>query len=222
MLKAADHATVVGNPDPREVLHTYWFGVYPTIGQDIDMLLRRQLLAISAAALAAPARAATDPWGALRDGRALVLLRHASAPGTGDPPGFSLGTCSTQRNLSDAGRAQARRIGDLFRENGVTAARVYSSQWCRCLETASGLALGPVMEEPLLNSFFGKPEDGREQTTRLRAWLASLPRAAPLVLVTHQVNITGLTSIVPQSGELVFLSLDSAGGVAVIGREPTA
>jgi broad specificity phosphatase PhoE len=186
------------------------------------MLSRRQLLAISAAALAAPARAATDPWAAFRDGRALAMMRHASAPGTGDPPGFSLGICSTQRNLSDAGRAQARRVGDLFRENGVAAARVYSSQWCRCLETAAGLALGPVMEEPLLNSFFGVPEDGREQTVRLRAWLASLPRAAPLVLVTHQVNITGFTSIVPQSGELVFVSLDPAGQFTVIGREPAA
>ncbi len=152
----------------------------------------------------------------------MVLLRHASAPGTGDPPGFRLGACDTQRNLSEEGRAQARRIGDLFRENGVAEARIYSSQWCRCLDTATGLALGPVNEQPLLNSFFGAPQDGAGQTGRLRAWLAGLPKASPLVLVTHQVNITGLTSIVPQSGELVFVSLDPAGGVSVIGREPTA
>lgn len=186
------------------------------------MLLRRQLLAISAIALTTRAQAATDMWSTLRDGQVMVLVRHASAPGTGDPQGFRLGACNTQRNLSDAGRAQARRIGDLFRENGVASARVYSSQWCRCLDTATGLALGPVIEQPLLNSFFGAPEDGREQTVRLRAWLAGLPKAAPLVLVTHQVNITGLTSIVPRSGELVFVSLDQAGIATVIGREPTA
>jgi broad specificity phosphatase PhoE len=197
--------------------------VYPkTSGQDIDMLLRRHFLAMSAIALSTRVQAATDPWGALRDGRAMVLIRHASAPGTGDPSGFRLGACDTQRNLSDAGRAQARRIGDLFRQKGIAAARVYSSQWCRCLDTATGLALGSVIEQPLLNSFFGAPEDGREQTMRLRAWLTSLPRTTPLVLVTHQVNITGLTNVVPQSGELVFVSPDSAEGVAVIGREPTA
>jgi phosphohistidine phosphatase SixA len=197
--------------------------VYPkATGQDIDMLLRRHFLAMSAVALSTRVHAATDPWAALRDGQAMVLLRHASAPGTGDPPGFRLGACETQRNLSDEGRAQARRIGNLFRENGIAAARVYSSQWCRCLDTATGLALGPVNEQPLLNSFFGAPEDGREQTVRLRTWLTGLPKTAPLLLVTHQVNITGLTGIVPQSGELVFVSLDPAGIVTVIGREPTA
>ena len=186
------------------------------------MLLRRQFLAMSAVALAARARAASDLWGALRSGQAVVLIRHALAPGTGDPPTFRLGVCSTQRNLSGEGRTQAQRMGDLFRENGVPDARVYSSQWCRCLDTATALALGPVDEQPLLNSFFGAPQDGREQTGRLRSWLVAHTKAPPLVLVTHQVNITGLTSIVPQSGELVFVSLDPAGAVTVIGTEPTA
>jgi broad specificity phosphatase PhoE len=133
------------------------------------MLSRREFLDLSALAFGTRAHAATDVWAAVRDGRALVLVRHASAPGAGDPPGFSLGVCSTQRNLSDAGRVQARRMGDLFRENAVAAARVYSSQWCRCLDTATRLALGPVFEQPLLNSFFGSPEDGQEQTEKLRA-----------------------------------------------------
>ncbi|MDH4440254.1 MAG: histidine phosphatase family protein [Rhizobium sp.] len=186
------------------------------------MLLRRHFIAISAVALATRARAATDLWGALRSGRAMVIVRHALAPGTGDPPTFRLGVCETQRNLSAEGRAQARRMGELFRENGVAEARVYSSQWCRCLDTAAGLGLGPVTEQPLLNSFFGSPEDGRAQTDRLRSWLTSRPKELPLVLVTHQVNITGLTSIVPQSGELVFVSLDPAGVVTLVGREPTA
>ncbi|KQW32288.1 phosphohistidine phosphatase [Rhizobium sp. Root274] len=176
----------------------------------------------AAAAFASRAGAATDPWAAFRLGQALVLVRHASAPGIGDPPGFRLGACDTQRNLSDAGRAQARRMGDLFRANGVTAARVYSSQWCRCLDTAEGLALGPVAEQPLLNSFFGTPEDGSEQTMKLSAWLAGLSGPVPVILVTHQVNITGLADIVPQSGELVFVTLDPAGAATVLGRQQTA
>jgi phosphohistidine phosphatase SixA len=185
------------------------------------MFSRRQILAFSAAAFAVPARAETNLWGALRSGRALVMVRHALAPGTGDPAGFTLGACATQRNLSDEGRAQARRTGDLFRENGIAEARVYSSQWCRCLDTAAALALGPVVEQPLLNSFFGSPADGREQTESLRIWLAGLPSTSPVILVTHQVNITGLISIVPQSGELVFVTRDPAGSVTVAGRKPT-
>ncbi|TIM16559.1 MAG: histidine phosphatase family protein, partial [Mesorhizobium sp.] len=75
---------------------------------------------------------ASEPlWAALRSGKAIALLRHAAAPGSGDSPGFRLGDCSTQRNLSAEGRAQSRAIGDLFRANGISSAAVYSSQWCR-------------------------------------------------------------------------------------------
>lgn len=168
------------------------------------MFLRRQFLAGSVLALATGARADVAPWAEARAGRAIVLLRHAIAPGTGDPPGFRIGDCGTQRNLSDEGRAQARRIGDLFRRNGIRAAQVHSSQWCRCLDTAEGLGLGAVREQPLLNSFFGNRAEGAAQTEALRAWLSGLPADGPIVLVTHQVNITGLTSIVPASGELLF------------------
>ena len=96
---------------------------------------------------------------------------------------------------------------------------MHSSQWCRCLDTAELLELGPVTEQPLLNSFFGNPQDGRGQTEALRQWLSTRGSGLPLVLVTHQVNVTGLTSIVPRSGELVFVKLDEAGAVAVIGRQ---
>lgn len=185
------------------------------------MLPRRSFLLTSLFALSGgmPLMADEDPWAALRSGQAFVLLRHAIAPGTGDPPGMRIGDCSTQRNLSEEGRAQASRIGALFRDNGIRAASVYSSQWCRCLDTAELLELGPVTEQPLLNSFFGKPEDGRGQTEALRQWLSTRGSGLPLVLVTHQVNVTGLTSIVPRSGELVFAKLDEAGAVAVIGRQ---
>lgn len=182
------------------------------------MFLRRHLLLASVFALSTRARAQADPWDTLRAGSALVLLRHAIAPGTGDPANFAVEDCSTQRNLSAEGRAQAGRIGDLFRDNGVAAARVFSSQWCRCLDTAAGLDLGPVEKQPLLNSFFGNPEDGRPQTSALRTWMASLPPGPPFVLVTHQVNITGLTAIVPASGELLFVALTAADPLTVLGR----
>ncbi|SEH21737.1 histidine phosphatase family protein [Rhizobium sp. NFR12] len=182
------------------------------------MFLRRQLLIASALALTSNARAQSDPWAELRTGAALVLLRHAIAPGTGDPANFAIGDCSTQRNLSAQGIAQAGRIGTLFQENGVAQARLFLSQWCRCLDTAKGLGLGPVEPQPLLNSFFGSPEDGRPQTQALRAWMTGLPPGRPVVLVTHQVNITGLTNIVPASGELLFVTARAADPLTVIGR----
>ncbi|MBP2462132.1 MULTISPECIES: histidine phosphatase family protein [unclassified Rhizobium] len=182
------------------------------------MFLRRQLLIASALALTSKARAQSDPWAELRTGAAMVLLRHAIAPGTGDPANFAVNDCSTQRNLSAQGIAQASRIGTLFREKGVAQARVFSSQWCRCLDTAKGLGLGPVEPQPLLNSFFGSPEDGRPQTQALRAWMTGLPPGRPVVLVTHQVNITGLTNIVPASGELLFVTARAADPLTVIGR----
>lgn len=151
----------------------------------------------------------------------MALLRHAIAPGTGDPPVFTIGDCGTQRNLSDEGRAQAARIGARFRANGIPAVRVFSSQWCRCLETSRHLELGPVQELPFLNSFFASPEHGDEQTRVLRKWLAGQPLGEPLVLVTHQVNITTLTGVYPRSGELVVLRRTEAGEVAVAGTIET-
>ena len=180
---------------------------------------RRAFLMTSLFALASKPSRSADPWEALRAKRAFVLLRHAIAPGTGDPAGLRLGDCSTQRNLSDEGRSQARNIGSLLRSQGIDRAAVYSSEWCRSLDTARLLELGPVSPQPLLNSFFGRPANGARQTEALKAWLSTRPVDLPLVLVTHQVNITGMTSVVPRSGELVFTTMDAAGAVSVIGRQ---
>lgn len=185
----------------------------------MTMLLRRDLLLTALLALASGRASAADPWQELARGRAFVIMRHALAPGTGDPPNMRLGDCSTQRNLSADGRTQASRTGQLFRDKGIRRASVHSSEWCRCLDTAELLGLGPVTPQPLLNSFFGTPENGRAQTDGLRRWLATMSSELPLVLVTHQVNVTGLTSVVPRSGELVFISFDPAGGITVIGRQ---
>lgn len=163
--------------------------------------------------------ALTEPqlWNALQSGDHIVLLRHAIAPGTGDPEDFEVGDCATQRNLSDQGRDQARRIGDRFRAHGTSIAPVFSSQWCRCLETARLLGLGPVTQLPVLNSFFRNGERREPQTQALRQWIAKQDLSSVLVLVTHQVNITALTGVYPQSGELVILRRDRTGSLSVVG-----
>ena len=160
-------------------------------------------------------------WDALKSGSHVALLRHALAPGTGDPPEFQLGQCRTQRNLSDEGRDQARTIGGLFRENGIRAARIYSSQWCRCMETAKLLDFGAVAELPVLNSFFQNYERRDSQTRMLLEWLGEQNLDRPTVLVTHQVNITALTGIYPDSGELVIVQRLPNGNIKVIGTIET-
>ena len=157
---------------------------------------------------------------ALRDGRAAALIRHALAPGTGDPAAFRLDDCATQRNLSDAGREQARAMGERLRAAGLATAQVYSSQWCRCLETARLLGLGEVRALPALNSFFNDRSRAEQQTDELRSFLRAAPRSAPLVLVTHQVNIRALTGAAARSAEIVVLALPLGDEAAVLGRIP--
>lgn len=178
------------------------------------MQARRTLL-LGLLAFPAAVLAGEDVWPALREGRAAALLRHALAPGGGDPPGFRLDDCATQRNLSGEGRAQARALGALFRANGIAAATVLSSAWCRCRETAALMALGPVGHAPALDSVFADRAAGPARTAALRALLAAW-RGGPLVLVTHQVNITALTGIFPASGEGV--AVRTGGEAEVLGR----
>lgn len=139
------------------------------------------------------ASAQTEPLATrLRAGACVVLLRHAQTePGFGDPPDFRIDQCSTQRNLSDEGRLQARRIGQWFTSRGLPPRAVRSSAWCRCKDTAD-LAFGSHQVWPALNSFFGS--GGREtQTAQLRTALGRIPAGHFEVWVTHQVNMTALT-----------------------------
>ncbi len=160
----------------------------------------------------AAARAETGEaalWAALRDGGHVALIRHALAPGTGDPPGFRVDDCATQRNLSAAGRAQARAIGERFRANGIATAAIFSSQWCRCLDTAREMGLGEAVAFPGLNSFFADRGEEAWHTAAARALIAERAHGAlPLVLVTHQVNITALSGVFPASGEIIVMRLD--------------
>jgi len=157
-------------------------------------------------------------WNALKSGNHFALLRHAIAPGTGDPPYFELGKCSTQRNLSREGRNQAVAIGKQFRANGIDKVLVFSSQWCRCLETADLLDLGPVQELPALNSFFQEYEREELQTRMLKEWLVKQDLTEPILLVTHQVNITALTKVYPSSGEIVIVRQSKPGEFIAVGR----
>lgn len=156
-------------------------------------------------------------WAALRSGTAFAIMRHALAPGTGDPENFKVGDCSTQRNLSDIGRKQASKTGDRFRRNGIKQASVFTSQWCRCRETAELLELGGVEELPALNSFFGRFERRDSQTAALRTWLREKRPAGPLVLSTHQVNISALTGQFTSSGEIIVAQITSSGTLEVLG-----
>lgn len=160
----------------------------------------------------------TALWEALRSGGHVALMRHALAPGTGDPPEFSVVDCSTQRNLSEEGRLQAKRIGDRFRANGIDSASVYSSQWCRCVDTAELLGLVLVRELPILNSFYLDFERRQPQTQKLQGWIASQNLDQPMVLVTHQVNINALTNVYTNSGEMVIVRRNDAGEITVVGN----
>nr|WP_242028065.1 histidine phosphatase family protein [Pseudanabaena sp. FACHB-2040] len=149
----------------------------------------------------------------------VVLLRHAIAPGTGDPANFRLGDCTTQRNLSETGRQQAIRIGAAFRSRDIVVSRVLSSQWCRCLETADLLDLAPVEPFAPINSFFQDRAMEAAQTSRLRQFLAeNADDPGVIVMVTHQVNITAISDIVPRSGESVVFQVGPGNQLELLGR----
>ena len=157
-----------------------------------------------------------DGWEALKRPGTVAIMRHAIAPGIGDPEDFRLGDCSTQRNLDERGREQARQVGAAIRAAGVEINRVLTSPWCRSRETAELLGLGPVEDFPALNSFF-RDGSGREgQTQALRDFLAGLPEDETLMLVTHQVNITALTGRGVASGEVFVLEVGPGGAVEVV------
>lgn len=165
----------------------------------------------------APAQADDALWRGLRDGGYVLVIRHATSPGSGDPANFRLDDCTTQRNLSDGGRAQARRMGETLRAYNVPIGRVLSSRWCRALETAR-LAFGRVEGEPALDQFY-KPEEREERTAAVRALIAGAPQnGSNLVLMTHQPNITALTNLSVEEGEIVVMGMAADKTLAVYGR----
>ena len=134
----------------------------------------------------------------------VLFIRHAIAPGFGDPQNFDLNDCSTQRNLSQDGREQAILIGEKIKEAGIKFSKIFSSQWCRCLETAKYLNLGDVIIEPGLNSFFQGIVAKEKTLSKLRKRIRSFESKKELVLmITHQVTINAITGIAVSSGGAV-------------------
>jgi hypothetical protein len=210
------------------------------------VLVATAVLMVCSAARAQPAGTAGNPstdaaWQALREG-AIVLYRHAQAPGVGDPPSFKLGDCSTQRNLDATGRDEARRIGVALRDQRVPVTQIWASQWCRTTETAQLIAQAlmpaspanpssstagspPVASTPLavqpqsaFNSFFQDRKDEPAQTAAARQALLAHQGPGTLVVVTHQVNVSALTGVALGSGEGVVLKRVTKTAVMVPGR----
>jgi phosphohistidine phosphatase SixA len=177
------------------------------------------LLGLCTAAETASAHEPETAWTALRAGRHVALMRHTDAPGgVGDPPGFRLDDCASQRNLSAKGRADAARIGARLRSERIAVERIVSSPWCRCMDTATLLELGPVEAEPT----FGNVVVLREQATSLiagaRAVIDKWKGSGILLVVTHGANIRALTGIAPASGEIVVVRSGSGGNTEPVGR----
>ena len=164
-------------------------------------------------AMASDATAAT-----LRAGGVVVALRHALAPGTFDPPEFTLGECRTQRNLNDDGRAQAQRVGQWFLRQGLKPASVRSSPWCRCMDTASG-AFGSAQAWPALGSPRGRSEQTNDDSLgQLRTALAAVPAGRFEVWVTHAFVQQALVGESTASAEGLVLRIDARGAMQKVAR----
>lgn len=183
---------------------------------------RRTLLSATLAApLFARARSEPDIAALLEAGGCVIAFRHALAPGTFDPPEFRVDDCRTQRNLSDEGRAQARRIGAWFQARRLTPARVRSSPWCRCVDTAE-LAFGRAERWDLLGSPRGSSaEVNARRIPGLRAGLAAVPAGQFEAWVTHMFVLSDLAGTGSSSGEGLVLRAGADGAVQVIARMPT-
>jgi len=157
---------------------------------------------------------ASDLSKKLRSSGYVLLMRHASAPGVGDPPNYTLDDCKTQRNLDAKGRRQAVVVGDWLRKQGVQSASVFSSIWCRCKDTASLLGFDAYRVEPALGSFFDEMAKAPESNRALQRLIADNLRAKgerALILVTHHVNILEFAGENVASGDLVLVKVDASG-----------
>ncbi len=183
---------------------------------------RRAFLAFALALLALPACAdEAAAWAALKAGGHVALIRHeATEPGLGDPPGYRLDDCATQRNLSSQGREAARRLAERLRAEGVAIDKVYSSPWCRCRDTAT-LAFGKADDWDALSSFFDDRSREPKLTERVKNRIGTYSTKRPkgtVVMVTHHVNIQALTREAVGQGEIVVVRPDGCCGLKVVGR----
>ena len=167
--------------------------------------------------LPSPALADEALWSLLKKGGQVVLMRHAvTTPGIGDPPGFRLDDCSTQRNLSDEGRRDAQRVGAAFGARSILVESVYSSPWCRCVETAN-LAFGKSAISTALSNLFTHPDNRGKQIQEMRD-LISARAPNNRVLVSHGATIQALTGVSLGTAEMLVVTPQSSGRFVVNGR----
>jgi phosphohistidine phosphatase SixA len=185
------------------------------------LLARRRFMAaaggVAATALIPPARAdegsAEAAWKALADDGAVALVRHAKAPGPSpDPPGARLEDCSTQRNLSAEGRAQATKLGELWRARRVKVGKVISSPWCRCIDTARLMGLGEPAIDHALYNLLANPPDREAKIDRLRALIRLWKGPGALVLVTHGITMRAVVGSDPGEAGVVVARPDRLHG----------
>ncbi len=183
---------------------------------------RRAFLAAALVFLAPHARAdEAAAWAAIKAGGHVAFIRHeATEPGLGDPPGYRLEDCATQRNLSAQGRENARRLGERLKAEGVAIDKVYTSPWCRCRDTAT-LAFGKADDWEALSSFFDDRSREAKLTERVKNRIGTYSTKRPkgtVVMVTHHVNVQALTGQAVGPGEIVVVRPDGCCGLKVVGR----
>ena len=169
--------------------------------------------------VALPSHADDALWALLAKGGQIVLIRHGlTTPGVGDPPGFTLADCKTQRNLVDQGRREAERLGAALRAHHVPVARVLSSPWCRTIETAR-IVFGtePAIDDTLSN-LFDSSQNRERQITAFRKLVASAPRQGNLMLVTHGSTTAAFTGINQATAEMVIVTPEGGEKYRVAGR----
>ena len=186
--------------------------------------LFKQLAVAAAFAVMAMTATASELADKLKLPNHALLMRHALAPGIGDPAGYSLADCSTQRNLDAQGRQQAMRTGQWLKRQGIQTAMVLTSPWCRCKDTANLLGYGQPEVEPAIGSFFEASQEAADYTQRLQKRLAQLGPTKgdkALILVTHHVNILDYMGSHVGSGDMVLVQFDAHGKLISAKRYPS-
>lgn len=186
--------------------------------------LFKQLAVAAAFAVMAMTATASELADKLKLPNHALLMRHALAPGIGDPAGYSLVDCSTQRNLDAQGRQQAMRTGQWLKRQGIQTAMVLTSPWCRCKDTANLLGYGQPEVEPAIGSFFEASQEAADYTQRLQKRLAQLGPTKgdkALILVTHHVNILDYMGSHVGSGDMVLVQFDAQGKLISAKRYPS-